>query len=158
MFELSNENKIKGKSNPYGFCHAIVPAILHGRNNKIEVYADGKKINEKKLLLSSISQGRFVGGEYCASPKSDNTDGLLDIVVVKTMSLFRLLLQFFKAYHDGKHLDQQKLAKKVYYRQAKNAKIVAPKEIDICLDGEMLKGKEFDLVNLPGAIKFVDPR
>lgn len=152
-----NENKLKGKKDPYGFGNAILPAILHGRFNKIEVYADGEKLNEKKLLLSSVSQGQWVGGEYHASPKSNNADGLLDVIVVKTMSFITMMGKFFGAYQHGTHLDNPKLAKKVIYRQAKEVDIVAPEEIDICIDGEIVKGKQFKLKSLPGAIKLVIP-
>ena len=152
-----NENKLKGKKNPYGFTQAILPAILHGRFNKIEVYADGEKMNEKKLLLSSVSQGQWVGGEYHASPKSNNSDGLLDVIVVKTMGFIPMMAKFFGAYQHGTHLDNPKLAKKVFYKQAKEVKIVAPESIQICVDGEMLSGKEFTIRCLPGALKLAIP-
>lgn len=152
-----NENKLAGKKDPYGFKNAILPAILHGRFNKIEVYADGNKMNEKKLLLSSVSQGQWVGGEYHASPKSNNSDGLLDVIVVRTMGFIPMMAKFFGAYQHGTHLDNPKLAKKVLYKQAKEVKIVAPEAIQICVDGEMLSGKEFTLKSLPGAIKLVIP-
>ena len=152
-----NENKLKGKKKPYGFKNAIIPAILHGRFNNISVLNDGKSINGNKLLLSSIAQGQFVGGEYHASPKSDNTDGLLDVVILKTMSLFSLLIKFFSKYHDGKHLDNPKLMKKIHYVRTNEVTIDAPKEIDICVDGEIIKGKHFVVTCMPKAIKFVVP-
>ena len=152
-----NENKLKGKKNPYGFTQAILPAILHGRFNKIEVYADGEKMNEKKLLLSSVSQGQWVGGEYHASPKSNTSDGLLDVIVVKTMGFIPMMAKFFGAYQHGTHLDNPKLAKKVFYKQAKEVKIVAPESVQICVDGEMLSGKEFTIRCLPGALKLAIP-
>ncbi len=152
-----NENKKKGIKDPYGFTHAIVPALLHGRFNKITVYGDGENLNGKKLLLSSVAQGRFVGGEYQASPKSDNTDGLIDVIVMKTMGLFRLLLQYFNAYHDGKHLDSPKLMKRIVYKRVKEVLIVAPEDIDLCVDGEMIRGNDFRCKICPKAIKFVIP-
>ena len=152
-----NDNKKKGKSNPYGFKNAIIPAILHGRFNKTTVYADGENLNGEKMLLASVAQGQFVGGEYKASPKSDNTDGLMDVIVIKTMSLMRLLIQLFGNYHDGKHLDNPKIAKRLYYRKAKEVEIKAPEDIDLCVDGEMIRGKSFKVTSCPKAIKFVVP-
>ena len=151
-----NENKKKGYTKPYG-AHAIIPAILHGRFNKITVYGDGENLNGKKLHLSSIAQGQYVGGEYRASPKSDNTDGLLDVVVLKTMSLFRLLFQYFSKYHDGKHLDNKKLMKRIVYRQVKEVLLVGETEFDVCVDGEIVRGNDFRCSVLPKAIKFVIP-
>ncbi len=151
-----NENKLKGIEDPYGFTHAIIPAILHGRKNKIEIYDDKTKLNEKVLLLGSIAQGNYVGGEYLASPKSNNEDGLLDIIVAKPMTLFTLLSKFFDLYHDGKFFEDQKFVdKKIVYSRSKVARLVAPNDVDVCVDGEMIKGKEFSFECIKGAIKFV---
>lgn len=152
-----NENKLKGSKDPYG-PGAIIPAILHGRFNKIIVKADGEQLNKKKLLLGSFGQGQYVGGKYRASPKSDNTDGLIDVVVMKPMSLMRLLIQYFGAYEKGEHLDNPKLLKRIYYKRAKNAEIIAEKEIDVCVDGEIIKGTRFNVDIMPKALKLIRPK
>lgn len=154
-----NENKIKGKANPYGFTQAIVPAILHSRFNKMCVIADGENLNGQKLLLGSVAQGQYVGGEWHAAPKSDNTDGLLDVCAVKTMTFLGLMTKLFGAYHDGKHVDNPKLAKKVMYRRSKEVvvKTTNGKEFNMCVDGEIVAGKEFKCSIAPKAINFVIP-
>lgn len=152
-----NENKLKGKPNPYGFKNAIVPAILHGRFNKGSIYADGENLNGKKYLLGSLAQGQFIGGEYHASPKSDNTDGLIDVIVAKPMSFIRLMAQLFSKYHDGKHLDDKRILKRLYYRRAKEVEFICPKETIVCVDGEIIKGKRFKIDSVPAAIKVVIP-
>ena len=151
-----NENKLKGKKNPYGPA-AIIPAILGGRFNNIIVKADGEQLNKKKMLLASLGQGQWVGGQYHASPKSDNTDGLIDVVMLKCMSLMRLMIQYFGRYTKGEHLDNEKLMKRIVYRRAKVIDIIAKKDIDICVDGEIIRGKEFKVEVMPKAIKFVLP-
>ena len=151
-----NINKQKGKKNPYGPA-AIIPALLKGRFNKIIVKADGEQLNKKKLLLASLAQGQWVGGQYHASPKSDNTDGLIDVVILKCMSLARLMIQYFGKYQKGEHLDNEKLMKRIVYRRAKNIEIIAPKDIDICVDGEMIRGDHFFVEVVPAAIKLVIP-
>jgi len=151
-----NENKLKGKKNPYGPA-AIIPAILGGRFNNIIVKADGEQLNKKKMLLASLGQGQWVGGQYHASPKSDNTDGLIDVVMLKCMSLPRLMIQYFGRYTKGEHLDNEKLMKRIVYRRAKVIDIIGKKDIDICVDGEIIRGKEFKVEVMPKAIKFVLP-
>lgn len=151
-----NENKAKGIKNPYG-PRAIIPAILGGRFNNIIVKADGEQLNKKKMLLASLGQGQWVGGQYHASPKSDNTDGLIDVVMLKCMSLMRLMIQYFGRYTKGEHLDNEKLMKRIVYRRAKQIEIIGKKDIDICVDGEIIRGKEFKVEVLPKAIKFVLP-
>ena len=154
---IGNQNKIKGKKDPYGFGNAILPAICKGRFNKIIVTADGEQLNKDKLLLASVAQGQWIGGEYHASPRSDNTDGLIDVIVCKTMTLFGLLIKLFGKYHDGKHLDTPSLAKKFAYKRAKVVEITAASDVDICVDGEMIRGSHFKVECLPGSLKLAIP-
>ena len=151
-----NENKNKGIKNPYGPA-AIIPAILGGRFNKIIVKADGEQLNKKRMLLSALGQGQWVGGQYHASPKSDNTDGLIDVTLLKCMSLARLMIQFFGPYTKGQHLDNPKLLKKFVYKRAKEVEIISKKDFDICVDGEIARGSYFKVEVMPKAINFVVP-
>ena len=130
-------------------------AMKHGRFNDIEVFADEEKLNEKQLLLCTLAQGQFVGGKFKCAPKSDNTDGLIDVCVLKTMTFLGLGM-IIGTYTKGKHLDRKR--KKIVYRQAKKIRMVGPKEFDVCVDGEMIKGQDFTVEVVPGAIQLVLPK
>ena len=145
--------KVKEDTNPYDYALKH-DAMKHGRFNNIEVYADGEKLNEKQLLLTTLAQGQWVGGQFKCAPKSDNTDGLIDVCVMKTMTLIGLGM-IIGTYTKGKHLDKPR--KKFVYRQAKEIKMVSPEEFDVCVDGEMIRGREFTVEVVPGAIKLVPP-
>ena len=145
--------KKKGMS-PYDYALKH-DAMKHGRFNDTVVYADKEQLNEKQMLLCTIAQGQYVGGKFKCAPKSDNTDGKMDVCMLKTMTLIGLGM-IIGTYTEGKHLDKPR--KKVVYRQAKQVRIVAPKDIDICVDGEMTKGKEFTVTCIPGGIKLVMPK
>lgn len=151
-----NENKNKGIKNPYGPA-AIIPAILGGRFNNIIVKADGEQLNKKKMLLASLAQGQFVGAMYRASPKSDNKDGYIDVMLLKCMSLATLMIKFFGPYTRGEHLDRPKLMKKIVFRRAKEIEIIGKKEVAICVDGEIVRSKQFKVEVMPKALKFVVP-
>ena len=144
--------KAKGMS-PYDYALKN-DAMKHGRFNEIEVFADGEKLNEKKMLLATLAQGRFVGGTFLCAPKSDNKDGLIDVCVLKTMTLIGLGM-IIGMYTKGEHLNKPR--KKFVYRRAKVVKFSSPNEFDVCVDGEMIKGKEFEVEVMPKAIKFVVP-
>lgn len=148
------EKYMKKGLSPYDYALKF-DAMKHGRFNDIEVYADGEKLNEKKMLLCTLANGRYVGGKFLCAPKSLNNDGFIDVCVLKTMSLIALGLLIGK-YTVGKHLNKKK--RKIVYRRAKNIHIIAPKEIDLCVDGEMIVGKEFSVRIISGAIKFVAPK
>lgn len=145
----------QGKKNP--FDKAIPEAILKARRNKIEVYADGEKLNEKVMLLSCLAHGKYVGGKFCCAPKSDNEDGLMEVSVAHCMNLFAFM-GLMKVYEVGKHLDDPKAAKRFSYRRAKEVRIVCKKRSAICVDGEMVHGTDFTVEVVPGAIRMLAPR
>ena len=145
---------VKEGTNPYDYALKN-DAMKHGRFNDIEVFADGEKLNEKQILLATLAQGQWVGGQFKCAPKSDNTDGLIDVCVLKTMTFLGLGM-IIGTYTKGKHLDKPR--KKIVYRQAKLIKMVAPQEFDVCVDGEMIKGNNFTVKVMPKAIKLVLPQ
>ncbi len=144
----------KEGTNPYDYALKH-DAMKHGRFNDIEVFADGEKLNEKQMLLSTLAQGQYVGGQFKCAPKSDNTDGLIDVCVLKTMTFLGLGM-IIGTYTKGKHLDRKR--RKIVYRQAKEIKMVSPKDFDVCVDGEMIKGNNFTVRVLPGAVNLVIPQ
>jgi len=152
---IPSDAKPKEQNDPYGYA-LNHDAMKHGRFNETIVYADGEQLNEKLILLGTIAQGQFVGGSFWCAPKSNNQDGLMDVCVLKTMSLLSLGLKYIKPYTKGKHLSSKKF-KKVVYRRAKEVQIYAPNDIDVCIDGEMVKGKTFNVTCVPNAIKLVIP-
>ncbi len=145
---------VKKDTNPYDYALKH-DAMKHGRFNDIEVFADGEKLNEKQMLLATLAQGQFVGGQFKCAPKSDNTDGLIDVCVLKTMTFLGLGM-IIGTYTKGKHLNRKR--RKIVYRQAKEIKMVSPKEFDVCVDGEMIKGNNFTVKVMPKAIKLVLPQ
>lgn len=130
-------------------------AMKHGRFNDIVVYADGEQLNEKQMLLATLAHGQYVGGKFRCAPKSVNTDGLIDVCLLKTMTFLGLGM-IIGTYEKGKHLNRPR--RKIVYRQAKEIKMVSPKDFDVCVDGEMIKGNNFVVKVLPGAIKLVLPK
>ena len=144
---------VKEGTNPYDYALKH-DAMKHGRFNDIEVYADGEKLNEKQMLLATLAQGQYVGGQFRCAPKSDNTDGLIDVCVLKTMTFLGLGM-IIGTYTKGGHLDKPR--KKIVYRQAKEIKFMSPADFDVCVDGEMIKGNNFVVKVLPGAVRLVLP-
>ena len=143
----------KEGTNPYDYALKH-DAMKHGRFNDIEVFADGEKLNEKQMLLATLAHGQYVGGQFKCAPKSVNNDGLIDVCVLKTMTFLGLGM-IIGTYTKGKHLDRKR--RKIVYRQAKEIKMSSPKDFDVCVDGEMIKGNNFTVKVVPGAINLVIP-
>lgn len=144
---------VKEGTNPYDYALKH-DAMKHGRFNDIEVFADGEKLNEKQILLATLAQGQYVGGQFRCAPKSLNDDGLIDVCVLKTMTFLGLGM-IIGTYTKGGHLDKPR--KKIVYRRAKEIKMVAPQDFDVCVDGEMIKGNNYTVSVVPDAISLVIP-
>lgn len=151
----ANKIKEKGGKNPYK--KGVFKAILTGRFNKIKVVVDGEEITKNKMLLCTLANGNYVGGQYKCAPKSKNNDGLIDVCLFHSMTLFKFI-KLLKPYTNGEHLDMPNFSDKMVYRQAKHVDVSADKEIELCLDGEMLAGTKFGIDILPGAVNFVVPK
>ena len=153
----STANKLsrKGNKNPYRW--GIVKAIFCGRFNRISVSADGETLNPgKRMLLCTLGNNNHVGGEFFCSPRAKNDDGLIEVCYCKTTTLMGFL-GMLKVYTLGNHLDDPKVSKHFIYRQSKTVDVHSDKQIELCLDGEMLAGNDFHIEILPNAISFIIP-
>lgn len=151
----ANRLSRKGWSNPYRW--GIVKAIFCGRFNPIQVKADGELLNQgKRMLLCTLGNNNHVGGEFFCSPRAKNDDGLIEVGYCKTTTLLGFL-GLLKIYAIGNHLDDPKASKHFIYRQSKTVDVHCDKEIELCLDGEMLPGNDFHIEIIPQAISFIIP-
>lgn len=142
-----------GKSYPY--YRGLIRGVIAGRYNHIQVIADGKQLNKGPILSCALANGRYVGGGFYCAPHAINNDGLMDICLIKSMSLislFFILGNYIKGLHtDGKY------KRKVIYTKAKHVDFKSKSTLYVILDGEILPGTEFSADILPQAIRLVLP-
>lgn len=153
----SAANRINARGGKNGYRRGVVTGILKGRFNRIKVVVDGEQISKSKMLLCTLANNHYVGGEFLCAPRAKNDDGLIDVCHIHTMSLLSFL-SLLPIYTKGGHLENKKFEDKIAYRQAKHVEVSAEKEIELCLDGEMLPGTHFDISIFPKAINFVVPQ
>lgn len=135
---------------------AVVWGFLTGMRTKCTVYADGEKLNDGKICLCTVANGKYVGGSYKCAPKSKNDDGLLEVCLVKPLSRLRFPF-LIKAYTQGTHLDNPKFKNLIVYRRAKQVVIEGGKNFCVSLDGEILESERIVVDNIHQAIRFVAP-
>ena len=138
------------------YTSAIIKAFISGMRTRCTVYADGEKLNDGKLLLCTVANGKYVGGSYQCAPRSINDDGLLEVCLIKPISRFRFPF-LIKKYSEGRHLDDHKLKNIIVYRRAKQVVIEGEKGFCVSLDGEILEGEKIVVENKQQAIRFVVP-
>ena len=139
------------------YTSGIVASLFTARKNKCTVIADDEILIDKSILLATFANGKYVGGKYKCAPRSNNEDGLLEICIVKPISLLRFISLIGK-YEKGTHLDNPKLKKFITYKQSKKIIIDTPKESKICLDGEIYTGTHFEIENMKQVLRFIKPK
>ena len=149
-------NKFKGKMGAKAYTLGVVVALFSKMWTNCTVTADGEVISPKRLLLCSVANGRYVGGQYKVAPRGTNDDGLLEVTVVKCISHFKFV-SLLGPYTAGEHLDMPKFQNILVYRQAKKIHVKGKKNFMYSLDGEIINTPEFDIEVVPGAIRFAVP-
>ena len=105
------------------------------------------KTISSKYSIISICNGGYYGGGYNIAPKSELTDGLLDIYYVEKMNRFKiipLLLKLKKGKHEGK--------RRVHKFRTNHIELEIEQEVTFNVDGEKLTDSKFIIDILPKAI------
>lgn len=154
--QIRYRSKFKTVKKAYNY--ALFKNIISPKlGDKVEIYADDKLIFNKKMLLSSVANAMYYGGGYKCAPLARCEDGLLEVCIVKKVSVLTFA-RLVKSYKLGLHIDNPKFKKFVTYVRAKKIRIDAEKELVGCFDGETRICKSFELEVIPKKIKFIIPR
>lgn len=148
--------KIIGGKNAYNT--GVFYALLTAMKTKCKVIGDGEELNDDKILLCTISNGKYVGGSYLSAPRSKNDDGYLEVCCIKPVAIIKFL-RLIKVYKAGTHLDREDLKKYIEYRRCKNVEIIGgQKNFAISLDGEVVEGERFTVETLEKELRFIIPK
>ena len=140
----------------HSVARGILYALFFGKRNRIRVIADGERMNKRNLFLCTLSNGRWVAGQFLCAPNGDPEDGLIEFSIVRRMSALTLL-RVLPLYRKGEQFTRNPGKRKFIYRRVRNVKLESPHLIDICLDGEILTGHSFDIDILPQSIQLILP-
>ena len=134
----------------------IIKALFTAMKNDCTVFVDGEQINDGKYLLCTVANGKYVGGAFCCAPNSKNDDGLLEVCLVRPISVFKFL-KLINVYSEGSHLDDPRFANIISYRRGTSVHVVAPKGFSFSLDGELVYKNDFTMEICPAAVRFAVP-
>lgn len=125
---------------------SIVYTFINYKFKKIKIKTSIKQIEDSYSILS-ICNGGYYGGGFNIAPKSQLTDGLLDIYYVEKMhklKIIPLLLKLKKGQHEGK--------RRIHKFRTNHIELELEEEITFNVDGEKLINKHFVIDVLPKAI------
>lgn len=154
MGKVRRKPLIGGKN---AYTTGIIAGIFGAMKTKGEIYADGELINPSgTFILGTAANGGYVGGGYNCAPRADVCDGLLEVCVIKPVSIITLA-RLIGVYKAGNHLEDKRFEKYLTYRRAKCVEVKGKKPFPICLDGEIIYTKHFSATAEQNAIRFAAP-
>ena len=141
---------IGGKS---AYTISLLYCMLKKIKNKFRIILEDGSIINGKFLFALAANGKWYGGGYKGAPDAKLDDGLLDIVLIKSVSRIRLLT-LINTYKKG---EQDKLQKIGTFLKAKRMEVISEKMAALNIDGEvsLVNRATFEIV--PSAIKFFFP-
>jgi diacylglycerol kinase (ATP) len=137
----------KGGKNKY-IWH-IVKTLLFFREKRMAVIT-GNGNQETDCFINTISIGRRFAGGFLLTPKAIANDGLLDVCMIKRLSLPERLSILLKV-PKGKHTSD----KRVNYYQTPGIKLEFSEKVPFHVDGELNFAKKFDVKLLPEALQTI---
>ena len=125
---------------------SIIYTFATFKCKKIKIKTSIKNIEDAYTILS-ICNGRYYGGGFNIAPKSQLTDGLLDIYYAEEMpkiKMIPLILKLKNGKHEGK--------RRIHKFRTNHVELELEKEVTFNVDGERLTDKKFIIDVLPKAI------
>ncbi len=153
MDRLRHKPTVGGKN---AYTSAVIFALLRSMKTRCTVYADGEPLNDGVMLLCTVANGTHVGGSYKCAPRSDNSDGLLEVCLCKPVSRLKFA-SMISVYKKGEHLDNEKLKGIICYKRAKHVDVVSHDDAGYTLDGESFESQSFSIDVVKHALRFVVP-
>jgi diacylglycerol kinase (ATP) len=140
--------KVK-KGGRHKYIWHIVKTLLFFREKRMTVITETGR-NDTDCFINTIAIGRRFAGGFLLTPKAIANDGLLDVCMIKKLSLierFNILLKV----PEGKHITD----KRVNYYQTPGIVLEFSEELPFHVDGELNFSKKFDVRIIPGALNTI---
>ncbi len=140
-------NKTRGLK---GYISLGLKEIKSYESESYDLDIDGVKYQRDAFILSIANSTQY-GNNVHISPLSSLSDGLLEVCVVKPVSLYKLPLLVYEMLNAKTHRSNL-----VEIISGKKIKIARVKENSIHIDGEpFFMGKNIEIEIIPGALKVI---
>ena len=139
--------------NKAGYVISLGANFIEGITDDMKISVNDYKI-EGNVNLACVCNGTSYGGGFTPVPEARPDDGILDVLVAHNVTRPKLLgvvLDYAKGQY-AKHPDY------IHHERTDKVVIDCPYELDINLDGELMKDKHVEMKLCKGAVNFIFPR
>lgn len=133
---------LKGKDKPY--LRGTVRSIILHRFNNYRITVDGERLTRGTTMFCTIANASHYGQNYKCAPNAVIDDGLMEVEVNRSTTLlaFVIMYRFFK---DGRHVTNAFCRRRMKFRSARHVEISSKSLIYLCVDGETVASRHFDI-------------
>lgn len=132
---------------------AVAYCMLSKIKSHFEILIDNEEKFEDNFLLTAVANGKWYGGGFMPAPLALTNDGLLDFVLVRSVSRLKIL-EIINKYKCGEHLQFKDI---VSYKQGKTIQIKSNKYFAVNIDGDCFYSKSIEFGIVKNGMRFVVP-
>ena len=155
--EAAKLKKIKLFTPKFAYTFGVFKVVFRKIGTPMKIIFDDGEVIEKLFTLTSIANGRYCGGGYCAAPNALMDDGIMDISAINKISRFTLF-GLLKSYKKGTYLEKKRAQKLFVHKRVSHFRMEFKEPLPICIDGEIKGAKNIDFTVVPNAFNFVIPK
>ena len=153
VLELTNSLQHTFKGASWTYTLALFMTLFKHKSQVMEYVFDDKETFKGLSYTASMGNGCYTGGGIKQTPEAKPNDGLLDIMVVESLNLIKIL-KAIPLLFTGRLLEH----KSVHLYKAKKIKVCSPKPIISEVDGILQEfTNEINVELLPKKINFITP-
>ena len=151
--DVANYKRIPLLSGFRAYAVSTLVNVFRGISEHYVVEVNGEVVDAEQTLICACN-GRFYGGGFNPVPEADPTDGLLDVLLIKKVSLLQVA-QVIGKYKAGRYKELPTLV-----RHVKTDRVVirCDKPTPINLDGELRISDTVDIRVAKEKIRFFYPK
>ncbi len=135
------------------YAASTVVQVLQGIFEHYVVEIDGEVFDDEFTFVC-VCNGRFYGGGFNPVPEADPTDGKLDVLLARKVSLPQIAKLIGK-YKNGQY---REMPDELIYRKADSVRVICDKVSVVNLDGELRRAKEIEMSVAKEKIRFFYPK
>ncbi len=128
------------------YLYGVIMTIFKFKSIKLTYSLDGGEVRTEDILVCGVANGGVIGGGIPIAPQASADDGLLDMVIVKAVSKWRMCC-YLPRLLMGKILDFKDT---VFLRV--RSMYFAAEDMRVNIDGEVVPQARADIRVLPGAL------
>lgn len=152
----TNLMKRQGKGGTIRYLISVVKCLFKYKITHVQVTMDDEMVFDDNILSLSVGNCRYNGGGMMMMPNAIPDDGLLDVTVIRKVSIFKFAANV-KNIYDGSFIHK---IKEVQTFRGKKIRIdsIPPHSLMVETEGENLNNSPFDFEILPKAINMIVPK